>query len=224
MERIHATDVRIADWAVRATASDVASAVPTSEPAIDAQTLLEHERRRVLDSAQEQGYASGLKRADQAIEARAKAAESQIREAHAAEGESLQLANEQLAELLQSLPQAIAQMDTRVETAAVEIAYAACMRLLGESAVNRTLMPALCEQALAEYRQRPVTVRVCATDAACLAHIAGDDVGVVVDPHLASGQCRLETHKGLYDTGIEVRLDALKQVLLHSLNQAGAAA
>jgi flagellar biosynthesis/type III secretory pathway protein FliH len=81
-----------------------------------------------------------------------------------------------------------------------------------------------CREALAEYAQRPVRLRVHPDLAtAATAAVSSDDVRVEGDPRLAIGQCRIESGTGLYDISLAHRLDALKAQLLASLDEGSAA-
>lgn len=204
---------------------DVAGVAP--QPAIetpDPAELLEAERRQVLQAAEEAGFAQGQARAEQEIQARAQAAEQRAGEACAEAEKRLVETNGQLALLLRNLPDAVAGLEARMEPLLVEVAYAAVTRMLGTAAGDGELIERLCRQALAEFRQRPVVLRVSPRDRDAVAGLAGDaDIRIEPDALLGPGQCRLETHKGLYDTGLEARLEALAQALLQGLQEGGEA-
>ena len=77
-------------------------------------------------------------------------------------------------------------------------------------ASRRPLIAEICRQALVEYRQRPIVLRLAEQEADAVAYLAEEGaVTVVADAHMKPGQCRLETRKGSYDTSLEVRLQAL---------------
>lgn len=215
MERIAATDERIVG--LSAFFSRPAPVPPTTvtEPAVDPRARIEAERGRIFEAAQEDGYAAGIKRAEDEISKRIAKAEQAISSAHASEGKRLEEANARLARLLRAVPEAVADTDAQMEPVAAELAFAATMRVLGEIAAKRPLIADICRQALDEYRLRPVVLRVAADEVEALADLVEDDVvRVVADVSLTAGQCRLETHKGLYDTSLEVRLEALMQGFL----------
>lgn len=225
MERINAANSRVVAWSALLDKSHAVLEPKSSVEAISApepRELLEQERSRVLEEAMKAGHAQGSKRADDEIRAAIEKAERRIEEANASERERLSSANRQMRELLDSLPKAIAEVDTRLEAAVVETAYASVLRLLGEDAADRALIVAVCRQALDECRQRPVVLRVAIADAAVVAELAdADSVRVTGDVRLASGECQLETHKGIYETSLEVRLEGLKQAFLRSLPAEG---
>jgi flagellar assembly protein FliH len=218
MERIGADDKRIAHWAVVTGGVDIVNHHTSEQQAATAQELLAKERQTLLDTARTDGYEQGLQRANQEIKARVSAAEMEVRETNAAEAERLRLAREQLTLLLQELPGAVAMAESRMEATAIEIAFLGITRLLGAQMTDRTLLPALCGQALAEYKQRPITLKVAPVEVDCLLDLNENDaIRVVSDSRLLPGQCHLETHKGVFDTGIDVRLEALKQAFLRGL-------
>jgi flagellar assembly protein FliH len=204
----------------KAEAMLAAMTAPMQEP--DPRELLAQERQRTLASAQEEGYATGMAQAKDELRKAIAQAEEDVRKAHAAEGERLTAANERMTTLLRSVQRAVDESDDRLESLAVEVAFAALARVLGQAAADRALMLSVCRQALDEYRQRPVVLRVAVDEAEQVqALMHGEDIRIVADPHLDHGQCRLETHKGLYDTSVETRLDAVKQALLDALSKGG---
>ena len=217
MERIGSADDRIV--ALSALFSRPAPAQPAATAVVvDPRVLLEAERARMFKAAQDDGYSAGMKLAEDEISKRVSKAEQAIADTHAAEGQRLREANEQLARLLRAVPEAMAENDAQMEPIAVEAAFAATLRVLGEVATQRPLIVEVCRQALDEYRLRPVVLRVAADEAEALADLVEDGaVRIVADAHLMAGQCRLETHKGLYDTSLEVRLEALMQSFLRAL-------
>jgi len=226
MERVLAADARVVALSTllerpRAVAEPaVESAI---EPAVDPRVLIEQERLRVLEEAAAAGHAEGLKRAESEISAAIDKAEARIREANAREEERLQAATRQMQELVRNLDAEISALDERLDEVVVETAYAALVRMLGSVAAEGSLMRGLCLQALLDYRQRPVVLKVAPGAVADVAELAEPDaIRVVADARLAMGECRLETHKGDYETGIEVRLEGLKQAFLRSLRMEAA--
>lgn len=218
MERIPASQGRIVELSVLLQPAAAPNATP-SQPRPDPAAELERERKAIFERAEAEGLKRGLQRADEQILASQQKAEARIEQAHAAQTRKLDNANAQLAALLKAWPAAADELDQRLETLSLDIAFACVTRLLGEIGADGELMKRLCRQALSEYRQRPVTVRVAAADVEAVSELASDaEVRVIADARLSPGQCRLETHKGLYDTSLEVRLDALKQALLRSVD------
>lgn len=190
--------------------------LPVQSP--DPAELLEQERLRVIEAAREEGFSAGMQRSDESIRKAVEEAERRISQSHAAAGERLAVAEDRLAKLLQTLEDELSRAATHVDGLAVEIAFAATVRVLGKAASDGSLVADMCRQVLAEYQQRPATLRVSADDVAALSGVLRDEeVRVVADSRLAPGQCRLETHKGIYDTSLEVRLDAIQQALLTAL-------
>lgn len=184
----------------------------------DPALALERERADVLSKAEQDGYEHGLRRAQGELTAQLAAVEARIEKDHAERGRQLRIAQERLSGLIATWSQAVTELDRRLEETSLEIAYCATTRLLGKGAGDGELMRELCRQALIEYRQRPVLIRVAPEDLDALAAIAMEsDVSVVADTRMSAGEYRLETHKGLYETGLEIRLEALKQALLSSV-------
>jgi flagellar assembly protein FliH len=226
MERVLAADARVVALATlleRPQAVVEPAGEPVGKSAVDPRVLLEQERQRVLEEAAAAGHAEGLKRAESEISAAIEKAEARVRDANAREEERLGAATRQLQELVRNLDAEIAAVDERLTEIVVETAYAALIRMLGSAAADGALMREVCMQALLDYRQRPVVLKVAPSAVAEVAELADpDSVRVVGDARLAKGECQLETHKGVYETGIEVRLEGLKQAFLQGLRTEGA--
>jgi flagellar biosynthesis/type III secretory pathway protein FliH len=224
MERIASADERIVALSAVLTRPTPVRETAAAEPApVDPRVAFEAERRRGLDAAHDEGRAEGLREAEAIIEQRAADAERRVRDEHATETQRLADARERLARLLRAVPDAVADFEAELDSVTVEAAYAATTRVLGELAVERTLVVRMCEQVLSEFRQRPAVLRVALDDVAALQELAdADELRVVGDAALAPGECRIETAKGRYQSGLATRLDAIKQAFLASIEQAGA--
>lgn len=191
---------------------------------IDPAEQFEQQRCSALEAARRDGYAEGMARAEKEIEAASERARQTIEQAQSAESKRLETANRRMEELLQGVSQAAADADATTATWVAEIAYAALVRFLGENGVDDALLKQVCRQALEEYRQRPVVLRVPVDEVPMLQELSADaSISIEGDARLAPGQCRLQTRKGDYDTGLEVRLDAIKQAFLRSVESGGAA-
>lgn len=220
MERIVAADQRV--LALSALLTRPTAVHAPSEPVVDPQVALEAERARIFEQARNAGHAAGLKQAEAEIAQRAAEAERSVKAAHAAETAQLAQSKQRLARLLDAVPDAVAEFDEQLEASVVEATFAAVTRVLGELAAERDLIVRVCEQALAECRQRPAVLRVGGDAVELVSELAGDELRVLGDDALPPGQCRIETASGRYETSLELRLEALKQALLRSLS-AGAA-
>ncbi|MFC0677986.1 FliH/SctL family protein [Lysobacter korlensis] len=194
----------------------VAAAIP--DPAAE----LESRRQQVFAAAEQAGYEAGQARAQAAIEAACADAAREVAAQNATLQAELQRAIARLDVVRGSVADAIAEHERALEPAAVSLAMAVVARMLGRQQADGQLVASLCSQALDEFRQRPVVVRVPAQDASALAAHLGphDDVRVEADAFLRPGECRLETHKGLYDTGVATRLQAIVDALIAELGAA----
>lgn len=207
----------------REVASPATGKTPAAEPPPDPRVLLEQERARVLDAARKDGYAAGLRDAEKDIETRALAAEREWQAKYRQETERLADASRRLEALIQSLPKALAEIETQIETLTIEATFAATARVVAEAARDEAMVIGFCREALAEYALRPVALRVHPDAlAAVKSALADDDIRVEGDGRLAVGQCRIESAKGLYDISPAHRMDMLKTQLLASLEDAAA--
>lgn len=218
MERIAAVDDRIVALSTLFARPKPVNPTATAQLFVDPRVEIEAERTRIFKAARDEGYAAGIKRAEEEISRRSREAESAIAADHAVEGRRLQDANEQMARLLRALPEAVSGIEDEIEPQVVEAAFMATLRVLGDAATRRPLIVDICRQALVEYRQRPIALRVAEQERDAVAFLAEEGaITVVADARLVPGQCRLETRKGLYDTSLEVRLQALLRGFLNAL-------
>jgi flagellar biosynthesis/type III secretory pathway protein FliH len=107
-----------------------------------------------------------------------------------------------------------------VEEAAVEIAFAAAAKIVGDAAVAETGVRALVREALRRVATRgEIVVRVCAADFALLggsaAQLGADaaQVSLVADARIAAGGCVIETGEGSLDARLETQLQSLLEAL-----------
>lgn len=198
------------------------SATPEAEvvePGPDPVALLEQERQRVRADAEKKGYAEGMAKAEKAIEAAREQARQDVEAAHAGARETLEAATAGLQGVIEALNERIAELDAASERLAVDVAAAAVARILGQAYVDSEAMVAICRQALEEYRQRPVVIRLSVEDLDMVrSEVAAlGDVTIEVDSALKRGQCRLETDRGWYDTSLVTRFEAITRALSNEL-------
>jgi flagellar biosynthesis/type III secretory pathway protein FliH len=190
---------------------------PNPEP--DPRALLEFERARMLESAHKEGYAAGIRDAEELIEKRSLAAELQWREKFEIETRRLAEASRALEALAATLPVALIELERRIEAAVVEIVFAATTRIVASAADDKAIVLGFCREALTEHTLRPAVLRVHPNMLSSVkSWILDEDVKVEGDSALAVGQCRIESARGLYDINLADRLEALKQMLLASID------
>ena len=96
---------------------------------------------------------------------------------------------------------------------AVEVAYAAVARLLGERHAQNDLIAAHCARVVQDIPERPLRLRVSPDDVEAVSqHVNG--VGVEADERLSRGECVLETPRGRVVAGLAERLSVLRDTLL----------
>ncbi|HEY0502224.1 MAG TPA: FliH/SctL family protein [Lysobacter sp.] len=196
--------------------SSTTATVPDAEATECAADVLERERVQTLDRARQQGHAEGMQAAQDEIRAAVEAARRECEAAHAKALEEAEQARNRLSALLRRLPGMIDAIEDGALESSAELAYAALVRVLGE-APELERIRSVCRQALREQSQRPVVVRVCPDDVEAVAPLADAGVRVEGDVRLESGQCQLDTALGTYDTGLDVRLDQLRQAFLRGI-------
>ena len=188
--------------------------VSVANPAME----LAAERTRILLAAVEEGRAQGMEQAENSIRERVAAIEAQLTKQHDVVVEALKLEQQGLAALVGSVPEALRKLDDDVAASVVEVAYRAVVRVIGQQWAQRDVLTDLCRGLLEEHRLSPAILRV-ASDDLCRVSCAPAGLQVVADAQLAPGQCVIESAKGRLITGLDVRLNALRDALLDGLKQ-----
>lgn len=189
---------------------------PSAPVQPDPAEQLRVQQKRMFDEACAQGQAEGLKDAEGEIEKRVARIESRLRVDHEAAMRKLKAEEERLRNLFSGIAQSLSDCAIESETMAIEVAYAAVVRLLGEKSVDRSLMTDLCRTVIKDYGHPPATLRVSDADLA-LVDAAALGIAVEADRRLAPGQCVVETARGQFESGLDVRLEGLRKALMASL-------
>ncbi|MCC4590146.1 hypothetical protein LL974_03230 [Xanthomonas campestris pv. cannae] len=189
--------------AVRAAAMD-------APPSPSAEALLQEAFAAASERGYREGWAAAQQDAADEIQREIAAATEQLRASAYEERERLTQTRHQLEALFAGLTQAIEAQANSAQEVAVEVSYAAVAKVLGQQYANRTLMQAICQQAVQTAKHRVAAVRLAPQDAAL--GLAG--LSVIADSMLSAGQCVIETAAGHYEIGLDVRLEALKVALL----------
>ncbi|MGX9720058.1 FliH/SctL family protein [Stenotrophomonas acidaminiphila] len=177
----------------------------------------EADYRAAVEQGFQKGQAEGLAQAQKTAQAQA-AAWQQERELELSRAQAqYEQARKTFESLVVNLEECIRAEAARAEELAVEVAYGAVARLMGEGYAAGTLIPALVRHAMLEVDAAVETVLVSRQDAAMLDGHEG--ICFEVDGRLLPGQCRLRTRLGSYDSGLDVRLDMLRTALLAGLSE-----
>lgn len=171
---------------------------------------IQNDMDQLRSAAHEQGYEAGLQ---QALE--------QAAEQHESEAEQFRTVCSNLVE----------QQRERVsdaEEAAVEIAFAATVKLLGRLNSDISLLKALVRQSMAHVlAQQGLKIYLSPADCKRMRALARrksqDWVGVEfeADGRIQMGGCRIESRAGSLDARLELQMDKLKKALLHTARPAG---
>lgn len=166
------------------------------------------------------GYRDGLARAS--VEVESAAVEARLAwetEAQARQDDALrELASAQAGCVAAAEAMAVACTDEHAWAAgaAVEIAYVAVVRLLGQRHASRDLVASLCIAAAHDVAERPVRIRVAPADLeSVVPHVAG--ATVEADDRLAPGSCELDTPRGRVVAGVNERLTLLRDAFVAGL-------
>jgi flagellar biosynthesis/type III secretory pathway protein FliH len=147
---------------------------------------------------------------------------AKLRESQRLDAQRLEARITELNTLLKSLDAAFVLRAREAQDLAVETAYAALVRVLGQKSADRQLMRELCEEALKARGIGAATLRLSPADHADVA-LEDTHLLVVADSSLSPGQCVLESPRGASDTGLDVRLEAIRRAFLDGLGAHGAA-
>lgn len=180
----------------------------------DAQQMLQ----AACDEARDRGFDEGMKDAAREIDRRVEKIAQRLERERTDETRRLRERESALQRLCDGMADAIQRFGSDSETTSVEVAYAAVVRLLGASAADRELLQAHCLSVAREFGDPPATLRVSADDLELL-DIAALPLPVEPDRRLESGQCVIETGRGQFDCGLDVRLDAIRQAFLSGLRR-----
>jgi flagellar assembly protein FliH len=174
------------------------------------QRLAEAKRQQQveLESLRERGYLAGIAEGKATAEKHAQAELAKAKEHLDEERTALQA-------LASRLEQVLVEAESAAEEAAVHAAYAALVRVLGTREAEGGLMRDLCRQALSDAGGETHVVWVCELDHASLGNLTSAELRI--DPALERGQVRLQSRLGHYDTGLDVRLEQIRQAFLAGL-------
>lgn len=191
---------------------------PTTPLPRDPAVELEAQRDVLFEKARLQGQEAGLKDATAEIARQVAAATERMEAQHREALATLKDERESLRKMGTAMRQAAQTHMEDAESIAVEVALAAVHRLLGDRLDYSVVIREACRQILQEFGQASASLRVGERDHAIL--LAADlDVPLVLDRRLAPGQCVLDTPRGQFETGLDVRLEAIKQALLNGLQR-----
>lgn len=196
--------------------SEVTRETPIENEPHDEQGAREAMLNQAFEQAREQGRAMGLADAEAEIARRSGTVEMHLRSEYDAARSSMEKQREKLLQLIESIKAEFERFSRQCEATALEVAYAAVLRLLDQKAVERTLMQELCRAALKPHDLDGATLHVAEDD---LESIELDISGarIVADQRLRPGQCVIETARGQYETGLDVRLEAMRRAFLKGL-------
>jgi flagellar assembly protein FliH len=182
----------------------------------DPAETLRAQQKQAFEAARQQGFAEGTRDAESEVKSQVEKIAGRLREEQAAALKRLQIEQEHLQGVASSLQKSLAAYAADAELLAVEVAFAAVTRLLGEKSADRSLMVALCQRIVHEYGHPPATLRISEADMPLLESVELE-IPVEVDRRLAAGQCVIDTARGQFESGLDVRLEALRRTLLATI-------
>lgn len=218
VRRLDASGLELRAWS----GDEPRQGVPAPGDVASEQERLAEEQRRQQDEREhqrERGYQAGLAEGKAAAAAHAKSeleiAKKRLEDEWAKARKELETEREALQALGSHLEQVFTEADRAAEDAAVLAAYAALVRLLGIREGEGDLMRDLCRQALTDAGGETHVLWVCDQDHEALGELPS--VELRIDSSLRRGQVRLQSRLGHYDTGLDVRLEQIRQAFLAGL-------
>jgi flagellar assembly protein FliH len=168
----------------------------------------------------DRGYTDGLRVAHAEAEVAAADARASWEQAATAQLEhalaDTQAARDGYLQATAALDETVAEDRLWAESLAVELAFTSVLRLLGDKVADRSLIADLCTQARLAIGGGSMRLRLSPNDI--------DDVRsrvstieLVGDDSLPAGSCQVETPRGRFDAGLDVRLELLRRALLDGL-------
>jgi len=166
------------------------------------------------------GYAEGFEAGEQDGKREAtrfhEAWESETRQRMEDEAAAVAKEREALAQLCEGLNAALRDQAEAMEELAFEVALAGMARAFGAMQGDGELLRRLCTQMVEEYRMRAEKLLVSPLDRARLPDNIGGLV-VHIEPDLRAGECRIEMARGLVESSIGARLEAIHDATREAL-------
>lgn len=169
-----------------------------------------------MDAMREIGYQEGLKRAEAELQ-------SALNELHAKheENKALLLKQHQSAlsninKIAELLNDTVEQFKDRAYEVSLTLCYEVIVKILGKSFSDKTLIASICNSVCEEYSDKDCIIGLSREDFALVEPLKLP-LKTILLPELGPGQCRIVHASGFDETGIDVRLELIKDSFLKSL-------
>lgn len=173
-----------------------------------------------MDAMREIGYQEGLKNA----EAELQIALKDLQDKHEAYKEMLfkehQSTISHLNEIAKSLNNTMEHFKDKSYEVCLTLSYEAIVKMVGKSTHDKTLIASICNSVCDDYSNLDCTIGLSREDFSQVESLILP-LQIKVDPALKPGQCRVYHASGYDETGIDVRLDLIKDMFLQSLQERG---
>jgi flagellar biosynthesis/type III secretory pathway protein FliH len=171
-----------------------------------------------IDRGYRDGLAAGLAEAEAARAGLERQWRADIEAELAVAQDAVAAVHSRYVEAIQRLSREVEDDRLWAESLAVEVAFAAVTRWVGTHYLDGRTVEQLCTEIMRELPTSVFSVRVSPGDAAVLGTTVSA-LDLVIDPALADGELRLHSSRGSFDVGVRMRLDAVRDALLTSLNE-----
>ncbi|HET7369349.1 MAG TPA: FliH/SctL family protein [Gammaproteobacteria bacterium] len=181
--------------------------------------LFADELAALANEARTDGRKDGIRDAEKKAAEQLTALRNELDEAHQARMAELEAFATKLQTMIDAVRQERSACAREAEALAVEIASAATLKMLGESAQSRTLLPRLVHAALRELDPaQSLRIRISPADHAGLPTSLTDglpkDIELIADAKLTPASCVVDHRRGHLDASLLTQLDAFRETLL----------
>lgn len=185
------------------------------ERLLEPQHLLEEARARIQQAAESQGFQTGMREAESRIEEAIVEHKKRLTLKHTEETERVAALANRLEEIELQLAQKILSWEQTSEQILIEATFAATSKVCAQAIQDGSALAHICREVLAECPVRPVVLKVAPDNVETVAAIfRTGEIKVEGDADLQVDQCRLESARGMLETGLRDRLEAMKEAFI----------
>jgi flagellar assembly protein FliH len=171
-----------------------------------------------FDLARDRGFDEGMKDAQREIDRRFDQLRKNLEEEYQQKIEQLNQLYGEHEKHAHAFVQKASEWIIQAEELAIEAAYASLLRIMGDQSISNVLIQSICKKVVREHAQVSNVLRVSEEDALEI-NSEGIGLSVDIDPALSKGQFVLESNRGHLNTGLDVRLEAIKLAYLNCLQK-----
>jgi flagellar biosynthesis/type III secretory pathway protein FliH len=173
-----------------------------------------------MDAMRELGYQEGLKNAESELQIALKDLQDKHEAYKAMLFKEHQSTISHFNEIAESLNNTVDHFKDKLYEVCLTLSYEAIVKIVGQSIHDKTLITNICNSVCDDYSGLDCTIGISREDFPQVESLILP-LQIKVDPVLKPGQCRVYHSSGYEETGIDVRLDLIKDKFLQSLQERG---